>query len=298
MGARRSVWWWVAVGGVAVACLGAIAGAVFVAGVIGSRGRETAAVARADAAYASAIASLSAVGDGFAAAGGVEATSGALAPFVADARGSIASARADLAASRAAIGELPDSEARTTYLTALKEADDGLASIRSMLDMMGGTSTLLAEADAALALYQRGNDALNAAVAALNADRWQEASRAASDASSLLAQAREGFARAGRVDSSAGMDKAVAYVDAQARRAATVTRMAGVGAGGDVAAYNGLVGELNALNRTIAAMPQPEALADEGWATSRLDALRAAATDHIARADELMRQAHSLYAGE
>jgi hypothetical protein len=255
-------------------------------------------IAKADASYAKGVGALTEVGGGFDAIQAAGADVTAIEDFAAQSKTTLDAARVDLAASRTTIETLGDSDGRTTYVQAVQEADKGLEAIGAMLDELTGKSALLAQVDTSTVAYGQANDRINAAVTALNKDQWAVAGTAAAEAKALFEKAREGFAKAQAMDATAGMDKAVAYADAQIQRAAIVSRMATQGPSANTKAYNLLVGELNALNKKIAAMPEPEVLTNESWATARLDNLRQTAIASLTKADELMASAHEVFAGQ
>lgn len=295
---KRRVWLWVLLIVLVLGCCAVAVVVAVVGGLVATGVDQASTVSKADASYSKAIKALTAVGDGFDAIGGADADPAAVQNFANESRSSLDGARADLAAARKTIETLGDSEARTTYVQALEEADKGLKAIQAMLGDITGKSALLAAVEGASATYQQANDKMNAAVTSLNGDKWKPAADTAAAAKALFIQSRDGFAKAQGMDATAGMDKAVAYVDVQIQRATTVTQMANQGSRGNITDYNRLVKELNALNSKIKAMPEPDAISDPNWATARLDELRTTAVDSLTKADELMTKAHDLFSGD
>jgi hypothetical protein len=294
---KRRVWLWVLLIVVLLGCCGAAVVTAIVGGLVATGADQSSTVKKADESYAKAVLVITAVGDGFDAIGGADAEMAAVETFAGESKAKLSAARTDLAASRKTIEALGSSEGRTTYVSALEEADKGLEAIQAMLDELTGKSALLATVDAATAPYKQGNEKMNAAVTALNGDKWKPAADTAAAAKLLFVQSKDGFVKAQGMDATAGMDKAVAYVDLQVQRATIVTQMANQGSRGNTGDYNRLVKDFNALNKTIDAMPEPEALSDPNWATARLDVLRTTAVDSLTKADELMTKAHDLFGG-
>jgi hypothetical protein len=295
---NRHVLLWVFAGFLVLGLCAAGVAIAVIGGFLAVGAGQESTIAKADASYAKGVGALTEVGGGFDSIQAAGADVTAVEEFAVQSKTTLDSARADLAASRKTIETLGDSDARTTYVQAVQEADKGLESIGAMLDELTGKTALLAQVDTATVSYGRANDRINAAVTALNKDQWAAAGTAAAEAKALFEAARAGFAKAQTMDVTAGMEKAVAYADAQIQRAAIVSRMAAQGPAGGTKAYNLLVGELNALNKRIAAMPEPEVLTNEGWATARLDSLRQTAIASLTRADELMASAHQLFAAQ
>jgi hypothetical protein len=295
---KRRVWLWVLIIVLLLGCCGAAAVAAVVGGLVATGADQASTVAKADESFNKAVKVLTGIGDGFDAIGGADADPAAVQKFANESKSALDGARADLATSLKTIETLGDSEARTTYVSALEEADKGLEAIRGMLEDLTGKTALLAAVDGASASYKQANDKMNAAVTSLNGDKWKPAADTAAAAKTLFTQSRDGYLKAQGMDATAGMDKAVAYVDVQIQRATTVTQMANQGSRGNITDYNRLVKEFNALNTKIDAMPEPEAITDPDWATARLETLRTTAVDSLTKADELMTKAHTLFSGE
>ncbi len=295
---KKRVWLWVLIIALVLGCCITSVAVAVLGGFLAAGADETATVTKADASYTKAVDALTKVGDDFDAIGGADADPAKVQTFATESKASLDAARADLAAARQTIETLSDSEARTTYVKGLAEADKGLEAIQAMIQDVSGKSALLAEVDAASESYRQGNDKMNAAVTALNVDKWKAAGESAGPAKTLFMAAREDYLKAQGMDASAGMEKAVAYVDVQIQRATTVTQMANQGSRGNLTDYNRLVKEFNALNRKIDAMPEPEAISDPDWATARLDMLRQDAVSSLTTSDELMTAAHALFSGK
>jgi hypothetical protein len=293
---KSRAWLWVIVVVVLLLCCAGVAAALIGGAAIFSGGSsQSATMAKADVDYKLAAETLTALSTEAAALSRGDAA--AMAAFKTKTDASLKTARGQLESARATIGTLPASEARAAYEQGIDETLKGLDALQALVDETGGKSEFGALALDASKLYLEGSRKMNAAVGLMNKNLYSRAGVEAGRAKAIFKQAREKFVEADAMEPTADLEKVIVYIDLQLDKVDYVIQMANHGVKGETSAYNKAVPKFNAINAKIAKSPEPTALNDPNWGTSRITELATQVNDSMTKAAELLDKAHKLVSG-
>jgi hypothetical protein len=265
--------------------------ALVIGGVLGSGGKDKAAVAVAEEHFKAAE---SAVASATAAIAGIDSsdsgTSG-VSEAVDSAVKSLRVGRDEIAAARASIEQLKDSTGKRDYLESLDSATRALDGLEDYLAYVDDASGMLALAKDARKAERAAVDDLNAAVDAGNANKYSKMHSRGRDAWNGFVKAGDLYREAHKVDKTAGFDKAAEWVALRRKQASVVIVMSNDGKAGRIRSYNKGVSKLKKLDKQLEKIGQPAILKDEDWIQTRLADLMKRIEDSAKAADTARQRA-------
>jgi hypothetical protein len=200
---------------------------------------------------------------------------------------SLRTARDELAASRASIEQIDESVGRTDYLAAIAEGTRAIDGLEKVVAYLGTANQMLDKATEAGAASSRARKALDLAIQAGNASQYSLMKSRARSAANEFIKSGVVFREAAKLDSTAGLDKAAAYVDIRRQQADIIVGMADKGAAHKATAYNADIKRLKALDAKATKIGDPAIIEDPDWAKKRLATMGKDAASAGKKADEL-----------
>jgi len=199
--------------------------------------------------------------------------------------------RDEIAAARAAIEGLDASQGKVDYLASLTSTTEALDALQDLVAYMGTATDMASKVDEAGTTATKAISNLSAAIKSGNSNSYSRMKRQAQAASSGFAKAAVLFRDAAKLDTSAGLDKAAAYMDKRKAEADLTVKMADEGKAGKVSAYNADIKRVKTLRAQADAIGMPAIVKDPQWVDKRLEALSTQITEASQKADELRTKA-------
>lgn len=171
-------------------------------------------------------------------------------------------ARTEIAAARQEIMGLDDGPVRQAYLESLDSMEKALGSIDEVVSEIGNLGDLAVRMEAAVALLEKGDDQLNAALDATNAGKWSRGKSSAQAAKKTYARSDAAVKEIAGDWHGVGLDTISTSLRLRSQAADQVIAACDAGAAGSRSRYDAAVDRYDDIKARMAKLDEPEFLSD------------------------------------
>ncbi len=217
-----------------------------------------------------------------------------IAAVAAESRTRLEDAHAELDAAGDTIRALSEGEIRSTYLEALEELRSAVRVFEDVFDFLVDNGTAIQAAVDAADLQDEGLDLLNQAINQANRRDYDDSETNSRAAVEKFGAAASLFASAHSSIPSAGLDRAVTYMNELQEVSRIQVEIAEFGRANRVNDYNRALERIDAIHAASEGDPLWDIFDDPEWLLGRLDAMEQQVMDHIDEAVHLRERVDDL----